>query len=104
MLEQIGYEVECANTGTQAIKMYREAKDSGQPFDAVILDLTIHGGMRGRKTVKRLFEIDSEVKAVVSSGYSNDPVLANFRDYEFSSVVSKLYRIEVLPEVLHKAM
>ncbi|MFC1537464.1 PAS domain S-box protein [Gemmatimonadota bacterium] len=104
MLEQIGHEVECANNGTQAVKIYKQAKESGQPFDAVILDLTIPGGMGGQETVKKLIEIDPEVKAIVSSGYSNDPVLANFRDYGFNSKVSKPYRIEELREVVQSVM
>jgi PAS domain S-box-containing protein len=104
VLEQIGHEVKCAKNGTQAIKMYREAKDSGRPFDVVILDLTIPGGMGGKETIKRLLKIDPDVKAIVSSGYSNDKVMANFRDYGFSSEVSKPYRAEELKRVLLEVM
>ncbi|MFC1614904.1 PAS domain S-box protein, partial [Gemmatimonadota bacterium] len=104
MLEHIGHEVECANNGTQAVKIYKQAQDSGQPFDAVILDLTIPGGMGGKEAIKRLLKIDPDVKAIVSSGYSNDPVLASHRDYGFSSVVSKPYRVEELREVLQSLM
>lgn len=68
--------------------MFKQAKDSAQPFDSVIPDLTIPGGMGGRKTVKRLLEIGSELKAVVSIGYSNDPGLANFRDLWLNSKTS----------------
>ncbi len=100
MLVQLGHEVECAEDGSQAIRMYKKAHDSGQRFDVVILDLTIPGGMGGQETIKRLVKIDPEVKAIVSSGYSNDPVLANYRDHGFSSVVSKPYRFEELREVL----
>lgn len=66
----------------------------------MILDLTIPGGMGGKETIRKLLEINPEVKAIVSSGYSNDPVLANYRDYGFCSVVSKPYRIKELREAL----
>ncbi len=104
VLKQMGHEVECANNGIQALKMYKQSKDSGQPFDAVILDLTIPGGMGGQETIKRLLKMDPEVKAIVSSGYSNDPVLANFKEYGFSSKVSKPYRLDELREVLQSVI
>jgi PAS domain S-box-containing protein len=104
MLEKMGHEVEFAENGTQSIKMYREAKDKSQPFDAVILDLTIPGGMGGRETMQRLLKIDPDVKAIVSSGYSNDPVLADFKEYGFNSKVSKPYRIEKIREVLQSVL
>jgi PAS domain S-box-containing protein len=104
LLEHMGHEVESTNDGTQAEKMYSEAIDSGQPFDAVILDLTIPGGMGGKETIKQLLEIDPDVKAIVSSGYSNDPVVAHFKDYGFSSKVSKPCQIEELQEVLQSVM
>jgi len=104
MLELIGHEVKSANNGTQAVAMYNQAKDSGQPFDAVILDLTIPGGMGGKETIKRLLKIDSGVKAIVSSGYSNDLVMSNFKEYGFSSRVSKPYEIEELREVLQSVL
>jgi PAS domain S-box-containing protein len=73
---------------------------SGRPFDAVIFDLTVPGGMGGKEAVARLLEVDPEVKAIVSSGYSHDPVLADFRSYGFRGVIEKPYEIERLGEVL----
>lgn len=78
VLSRIGYEVEFARDGGEAIELYREARGSSKPFNAVIMDLTIPGGMGGREAIKRLLEIDPEIKAIVSSGYSNDPVISEY--------------------------
>ena len=75
--------------------------ESGDSFDAVILDLTIPGGLGGKEVIQKLMEIDLEVKAIVSSGYSNDPVMANFREYGFKGFIAKPYGIRKLSEVLH---
>jgi CheY-like chemotaxis protein len=104
MLRQVGYEVEYARDGNEAIELYIRAKQSNNTFDAVIMDLTIPGGMGGKETVKRLLEIDPEVKAIVSSGYSDDPVMAEYRKYGFRGVVAKPYKIEELSKILHKVI
>lgn len=101
MLEMIGYEVEFARDGLEALEKYRLAKGSGKVFDCVILDLTVPGGMGGRELIKELIKIDSGVKAIVSSGYSNDPIMGNYRDYGFSGVVPKPYKIKELSKVLY---
>jgi len=100
MLKHMEYTVEFAKDGVEAIDLYIKAKSSGRPFDFVIMDLTIPGGMGGKDAIKRLQEIDPAVKAVVSSGYSNDPVMADFRSYGFSGIVAKPYKIEELGRVL----
>ena len=104
MLTRIGYEVEFAGDGAEAIELYKRAKETGQPFEAVILDLTVPGGMGGKEAIKRLLEIDPGVKAIVSSGYSNDAVMAEFREYGFKGVIAKPYKIEELSEVLHRVI
>jgi len=102
MLTKMGYETALAKDGEEAIKIYRHAMESYQPFDAVILDLTVPGGMGGQETMARLTEIDKQVKAVVSSGYSNDPVISNYRAYGFLSSVRKPYVIKELSDALKK--
>ncbi len=102
MLTRLGYEVITAIDGAEAIELYKAAMESGDRFAAVIVDLTVPGGMGGRQTIQRLIEIDPEVKAIVSSGYSNDPILANFTEYGFKGVVAKPYKIRELSEVLHR--
>ncbi len=104
MLSSIGYKVITSVDGAEAIEMYKEAKGSGEPYDAVIIDLTIPGGMGGGETIQQLMEIDPQVKAIVSSGYSNDPILANFRDYGFKGVIAKPYETREMSEVLHRVI
>lgn len=104
MLDQMGHTVEAASDGSEAIKLYREAVQSGSGFDAVLLDLTIPGGMGGKEALQALLEIDPDVKAIVSSGYSNDPVVANYKDYGFSGVISKPYMMDDLNEVLYQVL
>jgi len=102
MLERIGYAVETVKDGLEAIEAYKKQKDLGEPFDAVILDLTIKGGMGGEQTIRELLKIDPGVKAIVSSGYFNDPVLADFRKYGFKGAMAKPYDKKNLKEVLEK--
>jgi CheY-like chemotaxis protein len=100
MLGKIGYEVAVADDGNQAVEMYRKAQKSGEPFDTVIMDLTVPGGMGGKEAIQELKKLDPNVKALVSSGYSNDPILSNFRDYGFQGVVKKPYRIQDMSDAL----
>ncbi|MFH1662734.1 MAG: PAS domain S-box protein, partial [Chloroflexota bacterium] len=104
ILSDAGYDVTTTKDGAEAIKVYTEAKKSGQPFDAVIMDLTIPGGMGGKEAIKKLLEIDPDVKAIVSSGYSTDPIMANFREYGFSGVVAKPYKTREIEKTLHSIL
>ncbi|WP_162532264.1 ATP-binding protein [Candidatus Scalindua japonica] len=100
LLMNIGYEVKLAREGKEAINMYKEAKGSGTPFNAVILDLTIRGGMGGKETIKKLIEFDPQVKAIVLSGYSEDQITSKFRKYGFMSIVKKPYEVWELNKIL----
>ena len=100
LLRDVGYEVELAWDGAVAVEMYQRALQADQPFDAVVLDLTVPGGVGGRAALSRLQTIDPQVKAIVSSGYSNDPVIANFRDYGFQSAIVKPYQVLELHQLL----
>jgi CheY-like chemotaxis protein len=102
MLIELGYEVECAKNGTEAVELYQKAKKAGEPFEAVILDLTVPGGMGGQETIQKLLKIDPGVKAIVSSGYSNLPMMAEYKSYGFKGVVAKPYEINELSKVLYK--
>jgi two-component system cell cycle sensor histidine kinase/response regulator CckA len=104
MLIHLGYEVESASEGNEAIELYESAKKAGHPFDAVILDLTIPGGIGGKEVVQKLREIDPEVKAIVSSGYSSDPILSEHERYGFKGAVAKPYEIRELSNILNKVI
>ncbi|MBL7960837.1 PAS domain S-box protein [bacterium] len=104
ILKKIGYESAAAGDGIEAIKMYKEAKDSGKGFDAVIMDLTIPGGMGGKDAIKKLLEYDPHAKVIVASGYSNDPVISNFRKHGFSGFIVKPYDIEEFKILLHNVL
>ena len=101
MLRHIGYEdIEFAVDGAEAIKLYKAALESGNPFSVAVLDLTIAGGMGGEETIRELLKIDPGVKAIVSSGYIDDPVMAKCKDYGFSGIVSKPYTIDELRKAI----
>jgi len=104
LLQNLGYQVEFAKNGSHAIKLYRSAQDLGKPFDAVILDLTVPGGMGGKETISELLVIDPNVKAIVSSGYSNDPILAEFGKYGFRGVIIKPYHLTELSQTLQDVL
>ncbi|MBN1355835.1 PAS domain S-box protein [bacterium] len=99
-LEQMGYSVDLALEGSEAVSKYREAYERNIPFDAVVMDLTVRNGMGGTEAMERLLEIDPAVKAIVSSGYSQDPVMADYRSYGFLGVVRKPFDIEDLSRTI----
>ncbi len=101
MLPKMGYDVVLAQDGQAAVDRYKAALSAGDPFDAVILDLTVPGGMGGKETVRHLRALDPNVRAVVSSGYSNDPVMANHARYGFCGAVKKPYLIQDLSQLLN---
>jgi PAS domain S-box-containing protein len=104
MLKYLGHDAEVAQNGTDAIERYRHALKEGQPFDAVMLDLVVPGGMGGRETIERLTELDPAVSAIVVSGYTQDSVLTEYRDYGFKAVIAKPFTLQELNTTLHAVM
>jgi CheY-like chemotaxis protein len=104
MLNFLGYDVEFAVDGAEAVKHYRECLDSKEPFTAVLMDLTVPGGMGGKEAMNQLRELDREVKVIASSGYSNDPIMADFRTYGFRGIISKPYQLNELKKVLEQVL
>ncbi|MEN8141520.1 MAG: PAS domain S-box protein [Thermodesulfobacteriota bacterium] len=96
MLEVLGYTSAAASHGEEALQLYQEALAADKPFAAVLMDLTIPGGLGGKETMARLLEIDPQALAIASSGYANDPIMAHYRDYGFSAVIAKPYKIDEL--------
>ncbi len=100
MLTFLGCETDEAKDGEQAIALYQKALKKGRPYSGVIMDLTIPGGLGGRETLSKLKQIDPEVKAIVSSGYANDPIMTKFKEHGFCGVVPKPYKVEDLSQAL----
>jgi PAS domain S-box-containing protein len=104
MLLSLGYDIKFAKDGAEAIELFSRSEKSGDNFAAVIFDLTVRGGMGGKEAIARLLEIDTRIKAIVSSGYSDDPIMAKFANYGFSGVIAKPYRLSELSRVLSKVI
>jgi PAS domain S-box-containing protein len=104
MMTQLGYDVECASDGAEAIKLYEKGKAVGRRFDAVLLDLTVPGGMGGQQAAEELRAIDSSVKLIVCSGYSDSPVMSEFRKYGFDDVIRKPYTLAELSQVIRRVV
>ena len=105
LLRHIGYQdIEFAADGAKAIKLYKEAMKSDHPFNAVILDLTIPGGMGGTETIEKLLKIDPGVRAILSSGYVDDSVIAKYKDYGFCGMAAKPYTLEELGKALYTVL
>lgn len=101
MLKILGYESEYVGDGEDAIKLYKKEKETGKQFDAIIMDLTIKGGMGGKEAIKKLLDIDHNAKVIVSSGYSNDSIMNDYKKYGFSNILTKPYMIQELSKVLY---
>ncbi len=104
LLKHIGYKVEFAIDGKEAIDLYKKAFGIKSKFDAVIMDLTIPGGMGGKEAVQKIIQIDPDVRVVVSSGYSQDTIVANYKKYGFKGVINKPYTLDELSTVLKEVI
>lgn len=104
MLNTLGYNVQTATDGDEVLKKYVKAQESGKQFDAVIMDLTVPGGKGGKEAIKLLLNLNPAVKVIVSSGYSNDSVMANYTNYGFKGRLVKPFRLNLLDKELHKVL
>jgi PAS domain S-box-containing protein len=100
VLHYLGYEVEFAKDGSEAITVYKEAIDKGQPFSVIILDLNVTGGKGAKETIQELLQINPQVKAVLTTGYTDDPVISEISKYGFSAAVAVPYDLEKMREIL----
>jgi nitrogen-specific signal transduction histidine kinase/ActR/RegA family two-component response regulator len=104
MLEHLGFEVDFASEGEKALSDYTDAFQQGSPYVATILDLTIPGGMGGKETLRQIKALHPEAAVIVSSGYSNDPVMGRFQEFGFSGVIAKPYNLLDLSKVLSQIL
>jgi len=102
MLGHYGYTVAFARHGAEAIELYRQAQQANVPFDVVIMDLTIPGGMGAKETIAHMLALDPGAKAVVASGYVNDPIMVEFAQHGFCQRIVKPYKSEELHDMLHR--
>ena len=102
LLDALGHDVEVAVHGQDALDKYQRAIADGCPFDIVILDLTIRGGLGGAETIQRLLKVDPDVKAIVSSGYSDDETTMNYLSQGFKASLKKPYDIDALKDAINK--
>jgi len=100
MLKRAGYSVDVAYDGKQAIKIYKQALNNGNKFDVVIMDLIIPNGIGGQEAVKSILEIDPKARVIISSGYSDKPVMENYSDYGFKGVLAKPYTMKRLQDIM----
>lgn len=100
MLEFLGFDALWVADGVDAVKEYKSKKEQGAPFTAVIMDLTIPGGMGGKEAVAEILNIDQEAKVFVSSGYSTDPIMMNFKEYGFAGGIAKPFDLAAIQELL----
>lgn len=104
ILSHLGYEVDYAAHGAEAIEQYQAALSAGQPFDLVIMDLTIPGGMGGEEALQALRKIEPQTRAIVSSGYADDPIMTRYQEYGFCGVIKKPYRVSTFTQVLQEVL
>jgi PAS domain S-box-containing protein len=104
IIRSLGYEVSAAKDGREAVELYRRSMQEGRPFDVLIMDLTVQGGMGGRDAIRELISLDPNVRAIVSSGYHNDPIMAHYREYGFQDVIAKPYDAASLSKALARIL
>ncbi len=104
MLTYFGFEGVWVKNGAEAIQEYETQKETGQAYAAIILDLTIPGGMGGKETIVEILALDPAVKAFVSSGYANDPIMVNYKDYGFAGAIAKPFDIAAVQQILNMVL
>jgi len=104
MLNELGYEVECVKSGVDVVPLYVGMAENRTPFAAVILDLTVPGGVGAKDILEQLLEADPKAVAIVSSGYATNPVMVDYREHGFKGALVKPYQIQELGKVLQELL
>ena len=100
MLQELGHEVLLAEDGASAVRSYRQAHNTARPIDLLIMDLTVPGGMGGEEAMQHILNLDPDARGIVSSGYSNDPVMSDYQQYGFAAAIVKPYQLDELQEII----
>lgn len=100
MIEYLGFKAVRVVDGVDAVKEYKKHQENGEAFTAVIMDLTIPGGMGGEEAVAKILSIDRKAKVFVSSGYSNDPIMVNYQEYGFAGGIAKPFDLDAMQNIL----
>ncbi len=98
----LGYEIELAEDGREAIELYKKRKEEGKSFDLIIMDLTIKGGMGGEEAIAEIRKLDKDLPVVVSTGYSDDDIVRNYKSYGFSGVLTKPFKMDELKKLIEE--
>jgi two-component system cell cycle sensor histidine kinase/response regulator CckA len=104
MLRRLGYEPVFVKDGAAAIDIYKKSIREQRRFDAVIMDLTIPGGVGGKEAIKKVLALDPDARVIVSSGYADDPIMSNYREHGFCDVITKPFELYDLGVVLHRVL
>jgi CheY-like chemotaxis protein len=104
LLKELGYTVTLAREGKEAIALYKDALKTDTPFKAVLMDITIPGGMGGKEAVLEILALDKHANVIVSSGYAKDPIMSNYKQYGFVGVIPKPYNVRELSQELHRVL
>lgn len=104
LLRELGYNVVFSRNGEEAINLINKSLEKGERFDLVVLDLTVRGGMGGKEAMKKICQLDPDIKSIVSSGYSNDPVMSEYKKYGFNGVIAKPFRLEDFKRVVNDVL
>ncbi len=104
MLKYLGFDGVWVANGAEAIREYSKQIEAGQAYTAIIMDLTIPGGMGGKEAIVEILALDPAVKAFVSSGYANDPIMVNYKDYGFTGVIAKPFDIAAVQQILNTVL
>lgn len=102
MLKRLGYDTECADNADDTVKIYSDSLNNSNPFDAVLIDLTIYGELQGLDAIQNLLEIDTDVKGILSTGYLNSDVIVNYKNKGFVDLLQKPYDMKELGKALDK--
>jgi CheY-like chemotaxis protein len=99
-MQRLGFDCDVAADGAEAVRKYQEAQAAGRKYEVVVMDLTVPGGMGGREAMEHLRRLDPSVCAIVSSGYSRDPVMSNHQAHGFRGILPKPYGLDQLRKVM----